>query len=117
MGHPRGCRVDDAVVVAADTEPHSPPPPPAPPPSLPPLARSPLALLPVPAGGACAVAAPLYCRLAPLIVSPTFHPPRSVSNWEIRDLQQMYDQYGYYPSINQVRPQRASFSGLSRISV
>jgi 2,5-diketo-D-gluconate reductase A len=25
-----------------------------------------------------------------------------VSNWEIRDLQQMYDMYGYYPSINQI---------------
>ena len=25
-----------------------------------------------------------------------------VSNWEVRDLQQMYDVYGFYPSINQI---------------
>ena len=29
-----------------------------------------------------------------------------VSNWQVRDLEQMFETYGYYPSINQVRARR-----------
>jgi diketogulonate reductase-like aldo/keto reductase len=36
------------------------------------------------------------------IVSKGLAKTWGVSNWQVRDLQQMYDVYGYYPAINQI---------------
>ena len=43
-----------------------------------------------------------------------------VSNWQVRDLEQMYAAYGYYPAINQIEcafPSRGSALALSRARV